>query len=70
MDENVLVDYAKSISAVFKDPASYEQVRRRNQIDQALKGWNGTADRWLTIIEGIAKTSKPFSIGAYNSLFS
>jgi len=69
MDDNVLVDYAKSISAVFKDPVTYEQVRRRNQTDIALQGWRGTADRWLTVIEGLAKTSKPFSIGAYNSLF-
>jgi hypothetical protein len=69
-EETVLIDYAKSISAVFKDPATYEQVRRRNQRDMALQGWNGTADRWLTVIKGLAGTSKPFSIGAYNSLFN
>jgi len=70
MNENVLLEYAKTISAVFKDPAYYESIRRRMQTDESLKGWNGTADRWLTIIKGISGTSKPFSIGAYNSLFS
>jgi hypothetical protein len=70
MDEAVLVEYAKSVSAIFKDPATYDSMRRRNQTDVGLKGWNGTTDRWLTIIKGLAATAKPFSTGVYNSLFN
>jgi hypothetical protein len=68
-NDDVLLQYAKTVMAVFNDPATYEQVRRRNQTDPALRGWNGTADRWLAVLEGIAGTKKPFSIGSYNSLF-
>ena len=69
MDNDVLIQYAKTVMAVFNDPATYEQVRRRNQTDPALRGYNGTADRWLAVLEGIAGSAKPFSIGSYNSLF-
>jgi hypothetical protein len=68
--EKTMVDYAMAISALFKDPAGANEVRRRNQLDESLKGWNGTADRWLTVLKGLAGSSKPYSVGAYNSLFN
>lgn len=69
MDESVLIQYAASIVAVFKDPTYYETFRRRIQVDESLKGYNATADRWLTIIKGLTGTAKPYSVGAFNSLF-
>ena len=69
MDESVLIEYASNVVAVFKDPVYYETFRRRMQVDESLKGYNATADRWLTVIKGLSGTSKPYSIGAFNSLF-
>ena len=68
--ESTMVDYAMAISALFKDPVGANEVRRRNQLDESLKGWNGTADRWLTVLKGLSGSSKPYSVGAYNSLFN
>lgn len=55
-DSNVLVEYAKAISAVFKDNVYSSGLRQRLQGDNALKGWNATCDRWIKIIEGVKKS--------------
>jgi hypothetical protein len=52
-DSAVLEEYAKAVSAVLKDKVYSSGLRVRLQKDANLKGWNATADRWLTIIEGI-----------------
>jgi hypothetical protein len=53
-----MIDYAKAISALFKDAAGTNEMRRRNQVDESLKGWNATADRWLTIFKGLRSSTK------------
>jgi len=68
--EDVLIEYAKACSAVFKDDVYAGSERRRLQGDEALKGWNATADRWITILNGLGGQTKPFSAGHHNSLFS
>ena len=55
-DSTVLVEYAKEISAVFKDNVYANGLRARLQKDTSLKGWVATSDRWLTIMEGLRKT--------------
>lgn len=52
----VLIEYAKSISAVFKDNVYSSGLRNRLQKDNGLKGWNATCDRWISVIEGLKKT--------------
>ena len=56
--EKTMIDYAKAISALFKDAAGTNKMRRRNQVDESLKGWNATADRWLTIFKGLRSSTK------------
>lgn len=59
---DTLVEYAKAISAVFKDGVYSSGLRRRLQMDQSLRGWNATAERWLTIIKGIKATKEQHSL--------
>ena len=68
--DDVLIEYAKACSAVFKDDVYAGSQRRHLQSDEALKGWNATADRWITILNGLGGQTKPFSAGHHNSLFS
>jgi hypothetical protein len=53
-----LVEYAKALSAVFKDNVYSSSLRRRLQNDSSLLGWNVTAERWLKIIKGIRETKE------------
>ncbi len=55
---DILIEYAKAVSAVFKDGVYSSGLRKRLQMDQMLRGWNSTADRWLTIINGIMVTAQ------------
>jgi len=56
---DVLVEYAKAISAVFNDGIYAGGLRTRLQRDDGLKGWNATCDRWIKVIEGLKKTKTP-----------
>ena len=67
-NEKTMIDYAQAISSLFRDGA--DEIRRKVQMDEGLKGMNATADRWLTVIRGLQSTAKPFSIGEFNSLFN
>lgn len=65
----VLIEYAKAISGIFKTPEYAIKLQNQCQTDPALKGYKGTAERWVTIIKGIVEEAKPFSVGGFNSLF-
>jgi hypothetical protein len=56
LKSDVLGEYAKAISAVFKDNVYSSGLRMRLQKDNSLKGMAATADRWLTVIEGLKAT--------------
>ena len=68
-EEFTMIEYAKSISAIFKDHDYAINLKNTCQRDTNLKGWNATAERYLTIFRGLDNTKKPFSINAFNSLF-
>jgi len=68
-DNAVLVNYAKAISTIFKNPEYANKLRTQCQSDPTLLGTKATAERWLTIINGLTNESKPFSSGKFNSLF-
>ena len=68
--ESTMIDYAKAISGLFRDEAGANDMRRRGQMDESLKGYNATADEWLRVLKGLRESEKPYSIGAYNSLFN
>jgi hypothetical protein len=68
--EATMIEYAKAISGLFRDEVGANDLRRRGQMDESLKGYNATADEWLRVLKGLRESSKPFSIGAYNSLFN
>jgi hypothetical protein len=53
---DTLIEYAKAVSAVFKDQVYSSGLRNRLQGDNSLKGWNATCDRWIKVIEGLKKT--------------
>ena len=55
---DTLVEYAKAISAVFKDGVYSSGLRKRLQMDQSLRGWNTTAERWLTIVKGVQSSKQ------------
>jgi hypothetical protein len=55
---DTLVEYAKAISAVFKDGVYSSGLRKRLQMDQSLRGWNSTAERWLTIVKGVQSSKQ------------
>jgi hypothetical protein len=55
---DVLVEYAKAISAIFNDVVYSSGLRNRLQKDDGLKGWNATCDRWIKVIEGLKKSSR------------
>ena len=66
---DVIIDYAKSISSLFKHPEFAHRMQIWCQGDASLKGNKATTERWSTIIKGIITESKPYSIGLFNSLF-
>jgi hypothetical protein len=68
-DSAVLVNYAKAISALFKNPDYAQKLQTHCQTDPTLLGTKATAERWLKIINGLRTESKPFSSGKFNSLF-
>ena len=60
---DVLGEYAKAVSAVFKDNVYSTGLRIRLQKDASLKGWVATADRWLTVMEGLRTTKRQMGGG-------
>lgn len=66
---DVLVNYAKAVSTVFKNPEYAQKLHQQCQTDATLLGHKATAERWLKIINGLINESKPFSSGQFNSLF-
>jgi hypothetical protein len=68
--ESTMIEYAKAVSALFKDPEAANVMRHRNQLDAGLKGWHSTADRWIAILEGLRESKKPFSQAKFNGLFN
>jgi len=55
---DTLLEYAKAVSAVFKDDIYSSGLRKRLQTDSTLLGWNVTAERWLLIIKSIQATKE------------
>lgn len=49
----VLVDYAKAISTLFKNGDYARSMQIRSQTDPALSGHRATAERWIKIINGL-----------------
>jgi hypothetical protein len=68
-DTNVMIDYAKAISSLFKHPDFAYKMQTWCQMDTSLKGNRTTVERWTTIIKGVITESKPYSVGLFNSLF-
>jgi len=58
-DVPVLIEYAKVVSSLFKNPEYANQMQVRCQTDPALKGNKATAERWLTIIQGLHGNKGP-----------
>jgi hypothetical protein len=68
-EPSVLIEYAKTVSTLFKNPDYTYKMQVNCQMDPALKGNKATAERWAQIIKGIVNESKPYSVGNFNSLF-
>ena len=49
----VLVGYAKAISTLFKNTGYARDMQIRSQTDPALTGHRATAERWVSIINGL-----------------
>lgn len=65
----VMVDYAKTVSSLFKNPDFAHRMQVWCQMDHGLRGAKATAERWSTIIKGLLTQAKPYSVGQFNSLF-
>jgi hypothetical protein len=68
-EPSVLIEYAKTVSTLFKNPEYAHKMQINCQMDPSLKGNKATAERWASIIKGLVNESKPFSVGSFNSLF-
>jgi hypothetical protein len=69
-NNDVLIEYAKAVSSIFKNPDYARKLQTQYQMDPTLKGYKETAERWSTIIKGLVYGLKPYSVGQFNSLFS
>jgi hypothetical protein len=49
----VLMEYAKAISTLFKNAGYARDMQIRSQTDPALSGHRATAERWIKIMEGL-----------------
>jgi hypothetical protein len=68
-EPSVLVEYAKAVSTLFKNPDYAHKMQENCQMDPSLKGIKVTAERWASIIKGLVESAKPFNPGKFNSLF-
>jgi hypothetical protein len=57
-NESTLIEYAKTISGIFMDEKYANNLRRMYQMDNTLKGWNATAERWMAIFRGLSETKQ------------
>jgi hypothetical protein len=57
-DPSVLIEYAKAVSTLFKNPDYAHKMQIQCQMDPALKGVKATAERWSTIINGLHNSVK------------
>jgi hypothetical protein len=57
-DPSVLIEYAKAVSTLFKNPDYAHKMQIQCQMDPSLKGVKATAERWSTIINGLHNSVK------------